>query len=29
VAHSGQFSSDRTIMEYARGIWRAAACPVE
>jgi starch phosphorylase len=30
VGHSGKFSSDRTIiMEYARGIWRAAACPVD
>jgi starch phosphorylase len=29
VGHSGKFSSDRTIMEYARGIWRAQACPVD
>jgi len=29
VGHSGKFSSDRTIMEYARGIWSAEACPVE
>jgi starch phosphorylase len=29
VGNSGKFSSDRTIMEYARGIWRAEACPVE
>jgi starch phosphorylase len=29
VAHSGRFSSDRTIMEYARDIWRAKACPVD
>jgi starch phosphorylase len=29
VGHSGEFSSDRTIMEYARGIWTAEACPVE
>jgi starch phosphorylase len=29
VAHSGKFSSDRTIREYARGIWRAEACPVD
>jgi starch phosphorylase len=28
VAHSGQFSSDRTIAEYARDIWRAKPCPV-
>jgi glycogen phosphorylase len=28
VGHSGKFSSDRTIMEYARGIWTAEACPV-
>jgi len=27
VGHSGVFSSDRTIMEYARGIWSAEACP--
>jgi starch phosphorylase len=29
VGYSGKFSSDRTIMEYARGIWTAEACPVE
>ena len=29
VARSGKFSSDRTIAEYARDIWGAAACPVE
>ncbi len=29
VGHSGKFSSDRTIMEYARSIWTADACPVE
>ncbi len=29
VGHAGKFSSDRTIMEYARGIWRAEACPVD
>jgi starch phosphorylase len=29
VAHSGKFSSDRTIMEYARGIWKAEACRVD
>jgi starch phosphorylase len=28
VAASGRFSSDRTIREYARDIWRAAPCPV-
>jgi starch phosphorylase len=29
VAYSGKFSSDRTIAEYARGIWNAQACPVD
>jgi hypothetical protein len=29
VAHSGKFSSDRTIRDYARGIWRAEPCPVD
>ncbi len=29
VAHSGKFSSDRTIAEYAREIWGAKACRVE
>jgi len=28
VAASGRFSSDRTIAEYAAGIWHAQACPV-
>ena len=28
VAHSGKFSSDRTIAEYAADIWRAEPCPV-
>jgi starch phosphorylase len=28
VAASGRFSSDRTISEYAAGIWGAKACPV-
>ena len=28
VASSGKFSSDRTIAEYASGIWGAKACPV-
>jgi len=28
VASSGKFSSDRTIAEYAAGIWRAESCPV-
>jgi len=28
VAGSGQFSSDRTIAEYAREIWEIQACPV-
>jgi len=27
VASSGKFSSDRTIAEYARDIWRAQPCP--
>jgi starch phosphorylase len=29
VAHSGKFSSDRTIAEYAKDIWGAEACPVD
>jgi starch phosphorylase len=28
VASSGRFSSDRTISEYASGIWNAEPCPV-
>jgi glycogen phosphorylase len=28
VAHSGKFSSDRTIAEYADEIWNATPCPV-
>jgi glycogen phosphorylase len=28
VARSGKFSSDRTIAEYAKDIWRAVPCPV-
>jgi len=28
VAGSGKFSSDRTIAEYASGIWNAEPCPV-
>jgi starch phosphorylase len=28
VAASGRFSSDRTIREYARDIWRAEPCPL-
>ena len=29
VAHSGKFSSDRTIAEYAADIWGAEPCPVD
>jgi starch phosphorylase len=29
VASSGRFSSDRTIAEYASGIWNAKPCPVD
>ena len=28
IAASGKFSSDRTISEYAKDIWRAEPCPV-
>jgi len=28
IASSGKFSSDRTIAEYATGIWSAEPCPV-
>ena len=29
VAHMGRFSSDRTIREYARDIWRAPSVGVK
>jgi starch phosphorylase len=29
VAHSGRFSSDRTISEYAADVWGAEPCPVD
>ena len=28
IGSSGKFSSDRTIKEYATGIWKAESCPV-
>ena len=28
IASSGKFSSDRTIAEYARDIWKAERCPI-
>jgi glycogen phosphorylase len=28
AAHSGEFSSDRTIREYCREIWRTSAVPI-
>jgi len=28
IASSGKFSSDRTITEYARDIWKAEPCPI-
>jgi starch phosphorylase len=28
VASSGKFSSDRTIAEYARDIWKVEPCPI-
>ena len=28
VASSGKFSSDRTIAEYASGIWGIEPCPI-
>jgi starch phosphorylase len=29
VAHSGKFSSDRTIAQYASDIWNVEPCPVD
>ena len=29
IAHSGKFSSDRTIAEYARDIWHVEPCPID
>ena len=29
IAYSGKFSSDRTILEYARDIWNAKPCQVD
>jgi glycogen phosphorylase len=29
VAGSGKFSADRTIAEYASGIWGVKPCPVQ
>ncbi len=29
AARSGKFSSDRTIREYCRDIWRVRAVPIE
>ena len=28
IAHSGKFSTDRTIAEYARDIWNISPCPI-
>jgi starch phosphorylase len=29
IAHSGKFSSDRTILEYTNEIWKAKRCPID
>jgi len=29
IAHCGKFSSDRTIHEYAKDIWRVTPCPID